>query len=119
MLSKRWLAMTLTIIFILAVLGGCASADNENDQGESESGGNASGIMLAGEEPPEVSGTVKSIESEDEIIITVNGVDKVYRLSEDAKNQLKDSVIEEGTKVTFTVYTIGDDKETIGEFTGE
>ncbi|UTR10014.1 hypothetical protein MM300_19370 [Evansella sp. LMS18] len=116
MLSKNWLAWTLNTILILAILGGCAFADNENDQGEADSGGNASGIMLAGEEPPEVSGTVKSIESEDEIIITVNGVDKVYRLSEDAKNQLKDSVIEEGSEVTFTVYTIGDDKETIGEF---
>ena len=77
--------------------------------------GNASGITLAGQEAPEIIGTLKQIDA-DEAIITVSGQDIQYRLSDVAKNQINNQEVDVNQEVTFKTFSIGDQKETVAEF---
>lgn len=103
---------------MLAVLGACGNAEQQNGTtGTEESTENlAGGTMLAGEEAPQITGTLKSIEVNDEVVITVNGNDITYRLSEEAKAQLNSNEVELGSEITFTTFSIGDAKESVAEF---
>lgn len=108
-------------LFILAViglllLGGCGFIVEQNEEIGEEVPNGAAGIMLAGQELPEVSGIIQSFVAEDEVIILVDGQEKTYRLSEDARNQVEEQSVAIGSEVTFSTYTIGDDKETIDSF---
>lgn len=40
----------------------------------------------------------------------------IFRLSEQAKSQIESKNMEIGSTVTFTTFSIGDDKKTISEF---
>ncbi|MEN2767736.1 hypothetical protein [Ornithinibacillus xuwenensis] len=116
---KKYMGKGILIVslFGLLFLGACGfTVEEHEDSGLESTDENTSGTMLAGQEAPETVGTIKSIDSSDEIIITVEGEDITYRLSEDAKKQLESNSYESGTEVTFTTYTIGDDKETIDQF---
>ncbi|MBU9723558.1 MULTISPECIES: hypothetical protein [Bacillaceae] len=117
MIRLKWVIVVLGTIFSVILVSACGSTEEQVGQ-ELEVGnkGDISGIMLAGEDAPEVNGTFVSAEEEDEVIITVNGNDVIYRLSEDAKRQVDNNEVEQGIEVTFTTYSIGDAKETIDKF---
>ncbi|KGR77263.1 hypothetical protein [Ureibacillus manganicus] len=102
-------------VFMLAILGACGNTEQQNETEESAEN-LAGGTMLAGEEAPEITGTLKSIESNDEVVITVSGDDVTYRLSEEAKTQLENKEVELGNEITFTTFSIGDAKESVAEF---
>lgn len=103
---------------MLTILGACGNAEQENETNETEESTEnlAGGTMLAGEEAPQITGTLKSIEADDEVVITANGNDITYRLSEEAKEQLDNNEVEIGNEVLFTTFSIGDAKESIAEF---
>lgn len=105
-------------VFMLTVLGACGNAEQQNGTTETEESAenSAGGIMLAGEEAPQVIGTLKSIEANNEVVITVNGDDITYRLSEEAKAQVDSNEVELGSEITFTTFSIGDAKESVAEF---
>lgn len=104
-------------IISLTLLTACGfSVEHKEDSGVESTDDNLSGTMLAGEDLPEQIGLLKSINDNDEVIITIDNKDITYRLSEDAKEQLDTSQVELGAEVTFTTYTIGDEMETIDRF---
>ncbi|KHF38905.1 hypothetical protein [Halalkalibacter okhensis] len=108
----------LVIVTLLTVtlLGACGINEEKNKEiGEVEFN-SVGGIMLAGEELPEVVGVIKSIESLEEVIIYVDGQEVSYRLSDEAKSQITAKELESGDEVIFTTYSIGDDKATIDTF---
>ena len=106
-------------VLMLTILGACGNTEKQSE-GTNETGEQtenlAGGTMLAGEEAPEIVGTLKSIEANDEVIITVNGEDITYRLSEEAKSQMDNKEVELGSEVTFTTFSIGDSTESVAEF---
>ncbi|TSI03708.1 hypothetical protein [Lysinibacillus sp. BW-2-10] len=108
----------LTIICFLSVfaLVGCGSTVEQGEEAPNSNENLAGGTMLAGEEAPEIKGILKIIEESNEVIITVDSQDIVYRLSERAIEQVKEKIVEPGNEVTFTTFSIGDDKESIAEF---
>jgi hypothetical protein len=110
--------MALLIVFFLTMsfLGACGFTVEHNEETGKESAGDASGTMLAGQEAPEIVGVLKSVETNDEVIISVDGEDVQYRLSEEAKSQMEAKEVELDSEVTFTTFSIGDDKETVAEF---
>ncbi|MGX6445688.1 hypothetical protein ACWM35_20925 [Neobacillus sp. K501] len=97
---------------ILAACGGTKELKVETEGGVSDG---ASGIVLAGQKAPEIVGIIENIEA-DEVMVTVDGQDVQYRLSDKAKEQLDAKEVEIGSTVTFTTFSIGDNKETIDEF---
>lgn len=103
---------------MLSVLGACGNAKQENETNETEESTEnlAGGTMLAGEEAPQITGTLKSIEANDEVVITVNDNNITYRLSEEAKEQLVNKEVEIGNEVLFTTFSIGDATESVAEF---
>ncbi|OLS39201.1 hypothetical protein [Bacillus sp. MRMR6] len=116
MLKWRKLALVMVCFLMLSFLGACGVSKDQNEETGEETAGNASGIMLAGQEAPEIVGILKSIEANDEVMITVEGQDVQYRLSEEAKSQIDKKEVELDSEVTFTTFSIGDDKETVAEF---
>lgn len=109
-------AYVFVCFLIMLFLAACGvSNEGQKEPGEQTSG-NASGIVLAGQEAPEIKGIIKSIEIKDEVIVTVDGQDVHYRLSDDAKSQIEGKEVEVGSEVTFTTFSIGDNKETIAKF---
>jgi len=113
----------LTIIglsaLLLSIIAACGPNDKQQDEAtntEDTTENLAGGIMLAGEEAPEIIGTLVSIEANDEVIITVNGNDITYRLSEESKKQIEDKEVALGSEVTFTTFSIGDAKESVAKF---
>lgn len=106
-------------VLSLTVLGACGTNEvqpEDQSASEEQTENLAGGIMLAGEETPQIVGILKSIEENNEIIITVNGEDILYRLSEGAKTQLDHKEVDIGTEVTFTTFSIGDSTESVAEF---
>jgi hypothetical protein len=104
-------------IISLLFLGACGfTVEEHEDSGTGSTDNNAGGTMLAGQELPETVGILKSYDSTEEVIMTVDGEDIAYRLSENALKQLESNEISTGSEVTFTTYSIGDDKETIDQF---
>lgn len=113
------MTFALISVLLLTILGACVTTEtqpNGKNEAEETSENLAGGIMLAGEEAPEIVGTLKSIGSSDEVIITVNGNDITYRLSEEAKGQLENKEVEIGSEVIFTTFSIGDATESVAEF---
>lgn len=105
--------LILVSIFTLSMLAACGfTVEQHEEEGTTDS---AEGTMLAGEEAPEQVGILKSIASE-EVVITLEGKDVTYRLSQDAKEQLEKEEVAIKDEVTFTTYSIGDEKETINKF---
>ncbi|CAM5216320.1 putative protein OS=Ureibacillus acetophenoni OX=614649 GN=SAMN05877842_106114 PE=4 SV=1 [Ureibacillus acetophenoni] len=102
-------------VLMLAILGACGNAEQQNSTEESAED-LAGGTVLAGEEAPEITGTLKSVKANDEVVITVSGTDITYRLSEEAKGQLDNKEVEIGSEVTFTTFSIGDATESVAEF---
>ncbi|MFD1738138.1 hypothetical protein ACFSCX_16545 [Bacillus salitolerans] len=115
MLKIRKMTFALVGFFLLTIVGACGfTVEQHEDMGEETTSG-ASGTVLAGQEAPEITGTIESIESE-EVVITVDGQEVTFRLSEDSKKQIQDGEVDSGDAVTFTTYSIGDDKQTIDQF---
>ncbi len=114
------LALVLGCFLLISVLSACGfTGQKTNDIGD-EASGDISGIMLAGGETTEITGIVKSIKTaEDEVIITVENQDVNYRLSEEAKKQIEGKEVEIGSNVSFTTFSIGDNKETIEKFNSQ
>lgn len=102
--------------FLLTIIAACG-VNKEQPQSiiEDEPTGNASGITLTGQEPPEILGTLKQIDA-DEAIITVSGHDVQYRLSDVAISQIKGQEVDVDQEVTFITFSIGGQKETVAEF---
>lgn len=115
-MNIRKLAVTIVCCMFLSILTACGVTKEQNVESEEGVTGGSSGIVLAGQEAPEIAGIIKNIEIE-EIIITVEGQDVHYHLSEKAKSQLDAKEVEIGSTVTFTTFSIGDNKETIEAFT--
>ncbi|MFJ8235829.1 hypothetical protein ACIQ34_08800 [Ureibacillus sp. NPDC094379] len=115
MMIKK-MKLVIASCFLFTIISACG-VNEEKPQTviEDEATGNASGITLAGQEPPEIIGTLKQIEAE-EAIITVSGQDVQYRLSDVAKSQIKDQEVDIDQEVTFITFSIGDQKETVAEF---
>lgn len=109
------LALIMAGICLLFILGACGAATEDDE--ETVSG--AEGTMPAGEELPETIGVLKSMESAEKVIISVDGEDVIYRLSADAIDQIENEEVDYDTEVTFTTYSIGDDMETIDRFISE
>ncbi|MEW9053110.1 MAG: hypothetical protein AB2392_18265 [Neobacillus sp.] len=116
MLKMRKLALVMFCFLVMSFLGACGVSKEQNEEIGEETSGNASGIMLADQEAPEIVGVLKSMEADDEVLITVEGKDVQYRLSEEAKSQIEAKEVELDSEVTFTTFSIGDDKETVAEF---
>ena len=117
MLKMKNIVLVFGCFLLLSVLGGCGLNGEQNTEVEEETSGDASGIMLAGGESTEVTGIIKSIKTtEDEVIITVENQDVTYRLSEDSKRQIEEKEVDIGSEVSFTTFSIGDNKETIEKF---
>lgn len=110
MLKIGKMAFLMYCIFFITVLSACGFRTEERPTSD------ANGTVLAGEEAPKRVGILKSMESKEEVVITVEGQDVNYRLSEKAKAQVEGKEVEKGSEVTFTTFSIGDDKETIAEF---
>jgi hypothetical protein len=98
----------------MVILGACGF--NKSNEIKEDPTGSATGIMLAGQEAPEIVGILKSIAENDEVIVTVEGQDVIYRLSEEANSQIEGNEVDKGSEVTFTTFSIGDSKETIETF---
>jgi hypothetical protein len=119
MKTRKYIIITVST-FSLLLLGACGfNVEKNEESGVETTDNNAAGITLAGQEPVEQVGIIKSFDSTDEVIITVDQEDITYRLSEDAKEQIESNEIVKGAKVTFTTYTIGDEMETIDKFNVE
>lgn len=103
-------AFFIIFFVLLTIVAGCVS----NDPNHSVTSGDASGIVLAGQESPEIIGVLKSIKANDEVVLTIEGKDVIYRLSDTAKKQIEE--IELSSEVIFTTFSIGDHKETIAKF---
>jgi len=103
-------ALFISCFVLITILAGC----NSNNPNNEETTGAASGIVLAGQEAPEIKGVFKSIEANDEVILTIEGKDVVYRLSDQAKTQIEK--IKLGGEVIFTTFSIGDTQDTVAEF---
>ncbi|MET3699576.1 hypothetical protein SAMN05877753_11248 [Bacillus oleivorans] len=116
MLNIRKMAVGIVCFLIISILGACGNADVQNAESGEGPTGDAAGTVLAGQEAPEIAGIIKSVETDEEVIITVGGQDVNYRLSEEAKSQIEGKEVEIGSEVTFSTYSIGDDKETIDQF---
>lgn len=116
MLTFRKVALVMMCIFLFSMLGACGFTVEKNEEIGQGTTGDASGTMLAGQQAEEKVGVLRSIEENEEVIITLGGQDVNYRLSEDAKSQIEGKKVELGSEVTFTTYSIGDAKETISEF---
>ncbi|MDM5334282.1 hypothetical protein QUF56_13680 [Ureibacillus composti] len=102
--------------FLLTIISACGVVEEQPQSViEDTPTGNASGITLAGQEAPEIIGTLKQIDA-DEAIITVSGQDIQYRLSDVAKNQINNQEVDINQQVTFKTFSIGDQKETVAEF---
>ncbi|MGE7664782.1 hypothetical protein ACQKMN_03605 [Ureibacillus composti] len=102
--------------FLLTILSACGVTEEQPQSViEDAPTGNASGITLAGQEVPEIIGTLKQIDAE-EAIITVSGKDIQYRLSDVAKEQIINQEVDIDQEVTFKTFSIGDQKETVAEF---
>lgn len=115
-MNFRKVTLMFVSILVISILSACgASVEQDNTSGEGTSG-NASGIMLAGQDAPEIVGTLKSIEANVEVIITVDGQDVNYRISEDATAQIEGEEVGIGSEVTFTTFSIGNGKDTVAEF---
>jgi uncharacterized protein YcfL len=115
-LNLRKKALAIVCCLLLSILASCGSKKEQNVETEQEVTGDASGIVLAGQEAPKIEGVIKSLETNEEVIVIVDGQDVHYRLSDKAKSQLDDKEVEIGSTVTFTTFSIGDNKETIDEF---
>lgn len=114
MLKNIKMVIVMVCFSLMSILGACGSTvDEEMGKGTT---GNANGTVLAGQEAPEKVGILKSMEANGEVIITVEGQDVNYRLSEEAKRQIEGTEVEIGSEVTFTTYSIGDEKENIDKF---
>lgn len=116
MLKIRKMALVMVCFFLMLILGACGFTEEHNEEIGDKAKGDANGTVLAGQEAPEIEGILKSIETKEEVIITVEGQDVNYGLSEKAKSQIEGKEVDIGSEVTFTPYSIGDDKETIDEF---
>ncbi|QHE52806.1 hypothetical protein [Pontibacillus sp. HMF3514] len=116
MLQVKKLAVLMISVFTLVILGACGFTVEQHEEMGGGDTGNEQGTMPAGQEAPEQEGVLKGIESKDVVVITVDGQDVTYRLSEDAKAQIENEDVKDGDEVTFTTYSIGDDRETIDKF---
>jgi hypothetical protein len=106
-------------VLMLSTLGACGNTEQQPEElNETEQTTNnlAAGTMLAGSEAPEMVGTLKSVEENEEVIINVNGKDITYRLSDEAKSQLNQKQVDLGKEITFTTFSIGDSTESVSEF---
>lgn len=112
MLKLKTSGLVMISFFVLVILGACGFAIEENEG----SGNSAEGTMPADQEAPELTGILKSIESPEEVIISIDSQTETYRLSSDAKSQVQAEEVTVGNEVTFTTYSIGDDKKTIDKF---
>jgi hypothetical protein len=86
------------------------TVEHNEEKGESSTG-DANGTVLAGQEPTEIVGILKSIETEEKVIITAEHQNVNDRLSEEAKGQIKGKEVNIGSKITFTTYSMGDDND--------
>lgn len=116
MLNIRNIAIGIVCCLLLSILGACGIAGEKKVETGEGSTGDAAGTVLAGEEAAKIIGILKSIETNEEVIIAVVGQDVHYRLSEEAQSQIEGKEVDLGSEVTFRTYSIGDDKETIDEF---
>ena len=116
MIRLRKTAFVMFCISIMSILAACGVAQEKTEELGYEATGNATGTVLAGQDSPELTGILKSLENQDEVILTVDGQDVNYRLSEEAKNQIDGKEVAIGSQVTFTTFSIGDDKESIDVF---
>lgn len=120
MLKMKNIALVFGCFLFMAVLGACGFIGEQKSDAGLDSPGDASGIMLAGGESTEVTGIIKSIKTtEDEVIVTVENQDVTYRLSEDSKRQIEEKEVDIGSEVSFTTFSIGDNKETIEKFNSQ
>ena len=119
MLKMKKIALVLGSFLLMSVLGACGINGEQNVEVGEETSGDASGIMLAGGEATEITGIIKSIKTNDEVIITVEGQDVNYRLSEESKKQIEEKEVYVGSNVSFTTFSIGDNKETIEKFNSQ
>lgn len=103
-------ALMIICFVTISTLAGCGDQPKINE----ESTDDITGILLAGQEAPELTGVLKSIQNNNEAVLVIEGRDVVYHLSEEAKTQIKN--IDLGSEVVFTTFSIGDSKETIAEF---
>jgi len=116
--SERPVPQELNVFQVLTlfVLVACGfTVEKHEEMGGGSTSENA-GTMPAGQEAPEQVGVLKEIQSSGDVVITVEGQDVIYRLSEDAKAQIKSEDVKDGDEVTYTTYSIGDDRETIDKF---
>lgn len=114
MLKK--LAVLMISVMIIFVLGACGFTVEQHEEMGGGSTSENAGTMPAGQEAPEQVGVLKEVQSLGIVIITVDGQDVTYRLSEDAKAQIESEDVKDGDEVTYTIYSIGDDRETIDKF---
>jgi len=110
------LAVLMIGVLTLFVLGACGFTVEQHEEMGGGSTSENAGTMPAGQEAPEQVGVLKEIQSSGIVVITVDGQDVTYRLSEDAKAQIESEDVKDGDEVTFTTYSIGDDQETIDKF---
>lgn len=110
------MALVMACFLLISILSACGFNLEHNKEMEQGTTSDASGTMLAGQDAPEIVGILKGIETKEEVIITVEGQDVNYRLSEEAKSQIEEKEVDLGSEVAFTTFSIGDDKESIAEF---
>ncbi|WP_133058588.1 DUF3953 domain-containing protein [Halalkalibacter urbisdiaboli] len=115
-LDMRKMALVMACFLLMSILGACGFTVEQNEEFGEGTTGDANGTVPAGQEAPEIVGFLKSIETKEEVIITVGEQDVHYRLSEEAKSQIEGKEVDIDSEVTFTTYSIGDDQETIDEF---
>ena len=119
MLKMKNIVLVFGCFLLMSVLGACGMNGEQNAEVGEETSGDASGIMLAGGEATEITGIIKSIKTNDEVIITVEGQEVTYRLSDESKKQVEEKEVEVGSNVYFTTFSIGDNKETIEKFNNQ
>lgn len=112
MLKLKTSGLVMIGFFVLVILSACGFTIEENEGSKNS----AEGTMPADQEAPEYTGMLESIESPEEVLISIDGQTETYRLSADAKSQVQAEEVTVGNEVTFTTYSIGDNKKTIDKF---
>jgi hypothetical protein len=120
---KKFLTLFFCSALVLALLAGCNATDNDATQnndnqqlGEADNNGSASGTQLAGQESPLVSGTFEGAAGDGTVTVLVDGEAKTYQLSEDAQKQVDNGSVSKGDQVKFQTFSIGSATLTIDSF---